>query len=297
MLPAQILLAWYKKQGRNLPWRKTRDPYHILVSEIMLQQTQVERVKIFYAAWLKQFPNWNPLARATNEDVVRAWAGLGYNRRALMLRDAARSVVEHGVPMNLNEWLAIKGIGPYTAAAISAFSKHERVMPIDTNIRRVLGRLLLGKPFPQPSDDESIQKKMETFLPRRGNYFDVPQAIFDLATSTCTKVPTCSMCPLQIVCPSAKKFLSGRVVIPKQMVKKSIESKHNEKPHPDRIYRGRILKLIRESKRGIDPHAIGNAIDKTFDPIADMEWIEAMVRRLIRDQLIEKRSTKLFLKK
>ena len=263
----------------------------------MLQQTQVERVKIFYAAWLKQFPNWNPLARATNEDVVRAWAGLGYNRRALMLRDAARSVVEHGVPTNLNEWLAIKGIGPYTAAAISAFSKHERVMPIDTNIRRVLGRLLLGKPFPQPSDDESIQKKMETFLPRRGNYFDVPQAIFDLATSTCTKVPTCSMCPLQIVCPSAKKFLSGRVVIPKQMVKKSIESKHNEKPHPDRIYRGRILKLIRESKRGIDPHAIGNAIDKTFDPIADTEWVEAMVRRLIRDQLIEKRSTKLFLKK
>ncbi len=297
MKPATILLNWYKKQGRNLPWRNTTDPYRILVSEVMLQQTQVDRVKAFYIAWLKQFPNWKSLAAATNEDVIRAWAGLGYNRRALMLRNAAREVLSMGVPTTIETWQMIKGIGPYTAAAISAFAQKKRVMPIDTNIRRVLGRLLLGKPFPQPADDEATQNLVDDFLPRQGNYFDVPQAIFDLATDVCQKNPKCLECPLRKQCPSAEQFLSGRVVIPKQMVKKAIESHHEEKPFPDRIYRGRILKLIRESKHGIDPRSVGNAVDKTFDPIIDSEWVDAMIGRLIKDQMIELRSKKLFIKK
>lgn len=297
MTTATKLLAWYRRFGRDLAWRKTRDPYHVLVSEIMLQQTQVDRVKGFYTAWLKQFPNWKSLAKATNEEVIRAWAGLGYNRRALMLRDAARSVVKHELPTTVETWLQIKGIGPYTAAAISAFAQKKRVMPIDTNIRRVLGRLLLGNTFPQPSDDERIQKIVNDFLPRRGNYYDVPQAIFDLATDICQKSPKCATCPLRRDCPVSKKFLSGKVVIPKQMVKKAIESRHLEKPYPDRIYRGRILKAVRESTQGINPQMLGNAIDKTFDPIVDTEWIEAMLSRLTKDQLIEKRGSKLFLKR
>lgn len=297
MTTAAKLLAWYKRHGRDLAWRKTRDPYHILVSEVMLQQTQVDRVKGFYAAWLKQFPSWKHLAKATNEEVVRAWAGLGYNRRALMLRDAARQVIEHGIPSTIEGWRAIKGIGPYTSSAISAFAQKKRVMPIDTNIRRVLGRLLLGKPFPQPDNDERIQKVVDKFLPSRGNFFDVPQAIFDLATDICQKSPKCAECPLRLDCPASKKFLSGRVVIPKQMVKKAIESRHAEKPDPDRIYRGRILKLVRESSQGVDPRTIGHAIDKTFDPITDSEWVEAMVSRLIKDELMEMRGKKLSLKK
>lgn len=297
MTASSKLLAWYKKYGRDLPWRKTRNPYHILVSEVMLQQTQVDRVKSFYKAWLKQFPDWKYLAKATNEEVVRAWAGLGYNRRALMLRDAARQVVAHGVPTTIEGWRTLKGIGPYTSAAISAFAQKKRVMPIDTNIRRVLGRLLLNKPFPQPTDDERIQKVVEDFLPRRGNYFDVPQAIFDLATDICLKSPKCVECPLRKECPASKQFLSGNVVIPKQMVKKAVESRHLEKPHPDRIYRGRILKFVREASRGVDPRTIGHAVDKSFDPIADREWVEAMIGRLIKDQLIEVRSKKVFLKK
>ena len=297
MTTASKLLAWYKLHGRDLAWRKTRDPYHILVSEVMLQQTQVDRVKGFYASWLKQFPDWKHLANATNEDVIRAWAGLGYNRRALMLRDAAREVIKKGVPSTIEGWRAIKGIGPYTSAAISAFAQKKRVMPIDTNIRRVLGRLLLGKPFPQPDDDERIQKVVNKFLPSRGNFFDVPQAIFDLATDICQKSPKCSECPLRFDCPSSTKFLSGRVVIPKQMIKKATESRHAEKPHPDRIYRGRILKLVREASRGVNPQTIGHAIDKTFDPITDSAWVEAMVSRLIKDELIEMRGKKLSLKK
>lgn len=297
MTIAAKLLAWYKQHGRNLAWRKTRDPYHILVSEVMLQQTQVDRVKRFYSAWLEQFPDWKRLAKATNEEVVRVWAGLGYNRRALMLRDAARQVVEHGVPTTIEGWRAIKGIGPYTSNAISAFAQKKRVMPIDTNIRRVLGRLLLGKPFPQQQDDERIQKVIDMFLPKKGNYFDVPQAIFDLATDVCQKSPKCNECPLRLDCPASKKFLSGRVVIPKQMIKKAIESRHAEKPFPDRIYRGRILKAVRESKNGFPIDRISRNIDPSFDLIADSTWLEAMIHRLTKDQLIEKRGTKLFLKK
>ncbi|OGL62125.1 hypothetical protein A3E97_02825 [Candidatus Uhrbacteria bacterium RIFCSPHIGHO2_12_FULL_47_12] len=297
MTTASKLLQWYKRHRRDLPWRKTRDPYRILVSEVMLQQTQVDRVKMFYAAWIPRFPNWKRLASASNEDVIRMWAGLGYNRRALMLRDAARQVVERGVPTTTEGWRAIKGIGPYTSSAISAFAQKKRVMPIDTNIRRVLGRLLLGKPFPQPRDDERIQKVVNDFLPHRGNYFDVPQAIFDLATDICQKSPKCIECPLRRECPSAKKFLSGRVRIPKQMIKKAVESRHAEKLYPDRIYRGRILKAVRESKNGMPIGRIGPIIDPYFDQIVDSEWIEKMISRLIKDQLIEIVRGKLFLKK
>ncbi len=258
----------------------------------MLQQTQVDRVKLFYDRWLRVFPDWRSLARASNAEVIHAWAGLGYNRRALMLRDVARSVIKNGVPQTIKGWRSIKGIGPYTSAALSAFAQKKRVMPIDTNIRRVLGRLFLAKPFPQPKDDEQIQNQVDAFLPKRGNYFDVPQAIFDLATSVCTKNPRCGECPLQSLCPAAKKFLSGKVEIPKQMVKKSFENKYLTKPFPDRIYRGRILKLIRESRSGIKLQKIGVAIDKDFDPISDQEWIEAMVMRMIKDEfLIEFRGT------
>lgn len=288
MNASTILLRWYKTYGRNLPWRNTKDPYRILVSEIMLQQTQVDRVKPFYAAWLKRFPTWSALAKATNAEVITMWSGLGYNRRALMLRDIAKHVHEHSVPRTVEEWQSIKGIGPYTAAAVSAFAQHTRVMPIDTNIRRVLGRYLLGAHFPQPEDDSKIQENINTILPKQGNYFDVPQAIFDLATMVCTKKPNCATCPLRTTCKAADGFLSETVVIPKQMIKKPIESRHAEKPHPDRIYRGRILKLIQSSSTGTDPRKIGLQIDETFDPITDSEWLEHILSRMERDELIEK---------
>ena len=101
MSPAEKLLRWYKKYGRDLPWRKTRDPYKILISEIMLQQTQVPRVLLFYKKWLTLFPSWKTLAKATNAEVIRAWAGLGYNRRALILRDIAKQVAHGGIPQTL----------------------------------------------------------------------------------------------------------------------------------------------------------------------------------------------------
>ena len=289
------LLRWYDLHGRDLPWRKTQDPYRILVSEIMLQQTQVSRGLIFYDRWLRQFPNWNKLAIATNSQVIHAWAGLGYNRRALMLRDIARQIVETNRvslvrprethPMTESGWRELKGIGPYTAAAISAFALRQRTLPIDTNIRRVLGRLLFGTTYPQPAIDDKIRANVDRVLPKRGRFYDVPQAIFDLATTHCTKVPTCATCPMRTVCPSAEKFLSGRVRVPKQMVKKAVESKHRDKKFPDRIYRGRILKHVRENG-SIEIDEIGPVVDAGFDATVDRDWIVAMVRRMEKDGML-----------
>ena len=282
---ATRLLRWYDKHGRDLPWRKTRDPYRILVSEIMLQQTQVSRGLIFYDRWLGQFPNWNKLASATNSQVIQAWAGLGYNRRALMLRDIATRIVESGVPTTEDGWRELRGIGPYTAAAISAFALRQRRLPIDTNIRRVLGRLLFGTTYPQPAIDDRIRKNADLVLPKRGRFYDVPQAIFDLATTHCTKVPSCATCPMRTVCPAAAKFLSGRVRVPKQMVRKAVESKHRDKRFPDRIYRGRILKFVRENgSAAIDE--IGPVVDAGYDAEADRDWIIAMVGRMEKDGMV-----------
>lgn len=288
-LVSKKLLAWYDRHGRDLPWRHTRDPYKILVSELMLQQTQVDRVLFFYSRWLKQYPTWKKLARATNEEVIRAWAGLGYNRRALMLRDIARTIAQHGIPKTEQEWRALKGIGTYTAAAVSAFAMNERTMPVDTNIRRVLGRFFLGVPYPQPTHDVRIGKKIDDLLPKRGRYADVPQALFDLATEICKKNPNCAQCPLRTSCKAAQKFLTGRVRIPKQMVKKAHEQRHRNKPFPDRIYRGRILKLVREQKK-VKLEMVGPSIDPTFDVKQDSTWVDNMINRMIKDGFLNRKS-------
>lgn len=280
------LLQWFDRHGRKLPWRNTRDPYRILVSEIMLQQTQVSRVIDFYRAWMKRFPTWSTLAKASNADIIHAWAGLGYNRRGLALRDIAKSVTSEGIPKTREDWLALKGIGPYTADALATFSLHERRWPVDTNLRRIGGRLWLGKPYPQPTDDERIRKHAHAWLPKTGRYFDLPQAAFDLATSVCTKTPACSACPLKNNCLAAPKFLSGKIKTPKRMVKKSVEKIREGKRWPDRIYRGRILAAVRQSETPISLAKIGPIIDQTFTK-NDQDWIKAMVDRLAKDGLIK----------
>jgi A/G-specific adenine glycosylase len=171
-----LLLAWYGRFGRDLPWRRTRDPYAILVSEVMLQQTQVARVIPRYEAWLERWPTVKALSAATTADVIRAWDGLGYNRRALALHRAARRVAAEGWPADLTE---LPGIGRYTAAAIGNFAFGEAVLPLDVNVERVL---------------------------RRTGYDFSPtaaQALMDLGATTClARIPRCDACPLAARCPS-----------------------------------------------------------------------------------------------
>src|SRR5581483_4865161 len=141
------LLEWFAAAGRDLPWRHTRDPYRIMVSEIMLQQTQVDRVIPKYHAFLAAFPTLEALAAAPTAEVIRAWSGLGYNRRAVNMQRTARAVLEeHGgqFPRDLPALLRLPGIGPYTAGAIACFAFEQDVGFMDTNIRRVVQRLFVG---------------------------------------------------------------------------------------------------------------------------------------------------------
>lgn len=295
------LLRWYATEGRDLPWRRTHDAYRILVSEVMLQQTQVSRVLEYYKTWLKKFPTWHALSRASNAEVIHAWAGLGYNRRGLMLRDIAAHVVTNGLPNTEQDWLALKGIGPYTAAAVASFAQGQTTVPIDTNIRRVLGRVLLGKTFPTLDDDARIRRVVgtehanavgtihELSLPRlRADHF---QALFDLAVAVCKKDPDCATCPLRSECLASAKFLSGRVRIPKRTIKIANETRHRDKPHPDRIYRGRILTEIRNSHTSLK--TLGPKIDPTFDTKLDKKWLAAMIERLEKDGLVKNNKGKL----
>jgi A/G-specific adenine glycosylase len=172
----QLLLAWFVERGRDLPWRGTRDPYAILVSEVMLQQTQASRVVPRWLAWLERWPTADALAAAPAGEVIREWQGLGYNRRALSLRRAARIVAERGWPDDLTE---LPGVGRYTADAVSCFALSRQVLPVDVNVRRV--------------------------QERTGERFDhtCAQALMDLGATVCTaRVPRCGECPLAELCPS-----------------------------------------------------------------------------------------------
>jgi A/G-specific adenine glycosylase len=280
------LLNWYDEHGRDLPWRNTGDPYHITVSEIMLHQTQVSRVKTFYRDWLEQFPDWKTLAEATNADVIQAWAGLGYNRRALMLRDMAREIVEHGEPTTREEWQKLKGIGPYTSAAVALFANRQRTLPVDTNVRRVLGRVLEGELFPTPDIDDTLRERQDDILPERKRFQDIPQAIFDLANTHCAKTPDCAKCPLKDVCAAADAFLSGDVDTPQRTTPKANETIHRNKKYPDRIYRGRILKIVRESDHPVPVKLLGQQIDERFNEEKDAKWLNDMIQRLKNDKLL-----------
>ena len=172
----RLLLAWYQVNGRDLPWRHTRDPYAILVSEVMLQQTQVERVIPRWRAWLERWPTVDALATASAGDVIVEWQGLGYNRRAVSLHRTAQIVAEHGWPDDLAE---LPGIGPYTAAAVGNFAFGRDVLPVDTNVARI---------------QERTREAFDGFC---------TQALFDLGATIClARIPRCEICPLAARCPS-----------------------------------------------------------------------------------------------
>ena len=179
-----LLLAWFRNSERDLPWRRTHDPYAILVSEVMLQQTQVERVVPRYLRWLERWPTVAALSDADATDVLREWQGLGYNRRALNLHRAARVVATEGWPDDLS---VLPGVGEYTAAAVRNFAFGDRVLPRDTNVRRV------------------EERTGHVFGARNG------QALMDLGATVClARIPRCGVCPLAERCPSRGRTYEPR---------------------------------------------------------------------------------------
>ncbi len=200
----QRLLTWYRRHGRDLPWRKTNDPYHILVSEIMLQQTQVDRVLPKYAEWLEKYPSLEALAPAPEKEGAQTWYPLGYNIRPRRLQTIAREAVSRyggRVPSEEETLLSFKGIGAYMAGAIRSFAFHERAAILDTNVARVLFRVFVGK-----GDRKShamtrhLWRVSETLVPSR-QVFDFNQALMDFGAMVCVaRDPKCLVCPMAKSC-------------------------------------------------------------------------------------------------
>jgi len=202
----QRLLAWYRRHGRDLPWRKTDDPYHILVSEIMLQQTQVERVLPKYAEWLEKYPSFDALAAAPEQDVTKTWYPLGYNIRPKRLQSIAREAVERyggQLPADQETLLSFKGIGAYTAGAIRSFAFRERAAILDTNVARVLFRVFVGDgDLKSHAMKQHLWKVSETLVPKR-DVFDFNQALMDFGAMMCpARNPKCLVCPMSKSCRS-----------------------------------------------------------------------------------------------
>jgi A/G-specific adenine glycosylase len=236
------IFRWYTFHQRSFPWRTTRNPYRILLSEIMAQQTQVSRVAEYYRRWLKRFPTFSALANASPSDVLREWSGLGYNSRALRFHQLAKQVstqLHSRLPQTPDELKQLPGVGKYTAHAVSCFAFNAHVPVVDVNIRRVLTRCSKKvSSASQMISNDNAWKFAEQALPQK-NAYDWNQALMDLGGMICTaRNPNCAECPINSTCVSA---------FSKTFLKKSILKKKQEpswKGIPRRIYRGKILKLL-----------------------------------------------------
>lgn len=237
----RALMAWYRSNGRHdLPWRLTRDPYAVLVSEVMLQQTQVVRVLPYYTAWLERWPTFGALAAASPADVIREWRGLGYNRRGLNLHRLATVVTaEHGgsLPGDPSVLRRLPGIGLYTASALRSFAFEQPVAVADTNIARVVARTALGAANQREVLPSQLQSMLGAILPSR-SVRDHNLALMDLGAMVCSaRSPDCGACPVARHCGWLSAGKPGKEAIPRPLPRFETTA---------RFARGRIVDALRE---------------------------------------------------
>ncbi len=305
------LLAWFNANARDLPWRRTRDPYQILVSEVMLQQTQVDRVILKYHAFLAAFPTLEALAAAPTADVIRLWAGLGYNRRAVNLQRTAQTVLaDHGgvFPATLPDLLHLPGIGPYTAGAIACFAFEQDVAFMDTNIKRVLRRACTD-PLSAPTDGDLLTIGKALVPPGQGWAWN--QAIMELGALICTAAgPACWRCPISAHCVdyAARSIADEALVLamggdahfsvpaapPAQTASfraHTRERKVTYKPEApfkgsNRWYRGRAVEALRKLPSGaLMPLTELGPLVKPEYSAEDAAWLRTLLSGLERDGL------------
>ncbi len=273
---AAVLAAWFAEAGRDLPWRRTRDPWAILVAEMMLQQTQVSRVAERWPAFLAQFPDPAAMAAAPLADVIAAWSGLGYNRRAVYLHRAAAAIVsnhEGEVPRGRAQLLALPGIGPYTARAVRVFAFEEHDAVVDTNVARILARVanrtLTAAEAQRQADEWAISASPWTHN----------QALLDVGAGHCRAgEPICAGCPLAPYCDWS---LSGRSGADPAVGSASVSGRQSRFDGSDRQGRGRLLRTLQSGPR------------RTEDAAGIMGWPDepdrgaAVAATLVADGLIE----------
>ena len=287
------VFVWYRRFGRHtLPWRRTTDPYNILVSEIMLQQTQVDAVIPKYRAFVKRFPTFRALSRARSREVIQAWKGLGYNRRALNLWKTAQIVVrdyDGKLPNATEELWVLPGIGPYTAESVRVFVFHEATAALDTNIRRVVHRVWVGSDVLGVKVlDAELVELAQKVVPARRSY-DWNSALMDLGSAVCKSRPLCEACPLKDVCKSYPEILTQ-----KKVGTRRAEPHPKSTPHiPNRIYRGRVVELLR-TRRSVLIKDLGPKIKPDFSR-EDDAWLVKILDGLSRDGLIHLTKTRVSL--
>jgi len=227
------LRAWYRRNARDLPWRDTRNAYHILVSELMLQQTQVSRVLDFYAGFIARFPDLETLASARPAHVMKQWQGLGYYARARNLHALARRVVREGpraaaLPVDVSALRSLPGVGAYTAGAVASFAYEQRTALVDTNVARVLQRYFAPRLHPKRARDLTrLWGIAAAILPRTGKaVWTHNQALMELGALVCTaRVAHCGRCPLREGCQSAKRNSDDGTGIRRRETKRIAEGK------------------------------------------------------------------------
>lgn len=308
----RCLHSWYVRHRRELPWRdlSEQDPnvraYHVLVSEVMLQQTQVPRVAVKYKEFIQRFPCIAGLAEASNAEILLAWRGMGYNSRALRLRDAARIILKehHGqFPTSMAELLSIKGIGPYTAAAIRNFAFELPTALIDTNVRRILHRAFIG---PEKSDgtfrasDRSLIQICDQLLSHWVGLHRKPSGFFsalmDYGSLVQTKrSPAWDRCVLTAggIMKATKRNMvevrrgkgkgkgKGRKSEPGRMI--------GGRFTPNRIVRGRIVEALRDHPQGLGLERIGRSVAIDWNTQEHRVWLQGILDKLMKEQLLHKK--------
>jgi A/G-specific adenine glycosylase len=262
------LLDWYAASGRDLPWRRTRDPYAILVAEVMLQQTQVDRVIPRWHAWLERFPTTHALARASRADAIRAWQGLGYNLRAVRLHAIACQVVaEHAgeLPQTVAGLLSLKGVGRYTAGAVACFAYEQPVAMVDTNVRRVLSRVF-------DVDPSAVDSIADALVPPPAAYA-WNQALMDLGATICrAQRPMCLLCPLVTDCGGPRASAPSP--------KPTTEFRGSQ-----RYYRGRVVDFLTRLPHGETVSV--EALASQTAPPAERQRLIDLIGQLSSDGLLK----------
>jgi A/G-specific adenine glycosylase len=287
------VLAWFEEAGRDLPWRATRDPYRVLVAEVLAQQTQAARAAAAWPRFLERFPDVHALAAAAPAEVLRAWQGLGYNRRALALRATAQAVVDRGGwPGTVEGLAALPGVGPYTARAVACFALGLRVAPVDTNVARVLARSLAGSD-PAELTPAARQRLADQALPPvagvaadrsgipvgdpdpSGRAWAWSSALMDVGALHCRPRPRCDGCPLELTC--RWRALGPAAPPPRRKGQAPFATS-------DRRWRGAVVRALAGAPDGLDRADLADAVQAAAQ--RPDGWFDTLLARLEAEGMV-----------